>query len=445
MNNYQYILDPSPRKYTCPSCGQKRFVRYINARTSSLMQADFGRCDREQSCGYHKIPHTDTAAYYVSFDFIFAYSPKAYEITIGTRRNFIPKSAVLQLDQKGAYVKAAFLKQNNAKIPFKESDVKFFDKMSKKVAAHPPISQPPTTSFIPHNIMLPTLSDHRQNKLINFLLARFNQEQVIQTASKYQIGTTSNGDTIFWQIDNKQMIRSGKIMAYGNDGHRLKNTPPNWMHTKLNLPDFNLQQCLFGLHLLPASKSAVVCIVESEKTALIASICFPDTLWLATGGSANLQAEKLEPLRDKQIILFPDLGAYTKWSEKAKQLNKKAFQIKVSPFLEEKASAKDWEKGLDLADYLITMSAHNEIDEKNEASPKHLLFELSNELHHLNVDWFRNLQKFPTDILLRDGDTTTPIHQFIRNQVTNVKKNNCELSYQKLCRLQHNLLTFNFL
>jgi hypothetical protein len=445
MNNYQYKLDPSPRKYTCPSCGQKRFVRYINTRTGALMPAEIGRCDREQSCSYHKLPDTETAACYVSFDFIHDYSPKAYEITMGTRRHFIPKSAVLQLDQKGAYVKAAFLKNKNSKIPYKEIDTKHFDKMNNSVATPLPVCQQPAISFIPQNIMLPTLSDLKDNILINFLLTHFKHEQVIETASKYRIGTTSNGNTIFWQIDNQQMIHSGKIMAYDTMGHRLKNKPPDWIHSKLKLPDFNLQQCLFGLHLLPEAKSANVCIVESEKTALIASICFPDKLWLATGGSTNLQAEKLEPLRDKQIILFPDLGAFNKWSEKAIQLNKMSFRIKVSPFLEEKASAEDWERGLDLADYLITMSALNENDENNETLPKHLLFELSNEIHHLNVDWFRNLQNFPSNIFVKDGDNNTPIHLFIRNQVANIKKNNCELSYDKLCWLQHKLLTLNIL
>ena len=42
--------------------------------------------------------------------------------------------------------------------------------------------------------------------------------------------------------------------------------------------NFNLKQCLFGEHLLPANPLMQVAIVESEKTAIIASMFFPQLL-----------------------------------------------------------------------------------------------------------------------------------------------------------------------
>lgn len=52
--------------------------------------------------------------------------------------------------------------------------------------------------------------------------------------------------------------------------------------------DFHLKQCLFGEHRIQAS-TGPICIVESEKTAIIASIYFPNATFVATGGLQNMQ------------------------------------------------------------------------------------------------------------------------------------------------------------
>ena len=55
--------------------------------------------------------------------------------------------------------------------------------------------------------------------------------------------------------------------------------PENW----------ELTQCLFGEHLLSAidEKQKTVALVESEKTAIIASCIMPKYIWLATGGKSQ--------------------------------------------------------------------------------------------------------------------------------------------------------------
>lgn len=55
----KYELDKSSRKFNCPQCGKKRFVPYVNEQRQ-IIGEQYGRCDREQNCGYHKRP-TDTA------------------------------------------------------------------------------------------------------------------------------------------------------------------------------------------------------------------------------------------------------------------------------------------------------------------------------------------------------------------------------------------------
>ena len=141
-------------------------------------------------------------------------------------------------------------------------------------------------------------------------------EQVGRVYDDYLIGATRKGSVIFWQIDHKRQVHGGHIMQYGPDGHR--NGFQGWTHIPLiqqgRLPlDWQLCQCLFGQHLLSRRPKAHVCIVESEKTALIMAAHQPEYLWLATCGSGGLNAAKLECLRDRRFTLFPDSGCFKKW------------------------------------------------------------------------------------------------------------------------------------
>jgi hypothetical protein len=53
---FKYILDPSSKKFFCPGCEKKRLVRYIDSQTGKYCNDEYGRCDREVNCGYHKAP-----------------------------------------------------------------------------------------------------------------------------------------------------------------------------------------------------------------------------------------------------------------------------------------------------------------------------------------------------------------------------------------------------
>lgn len=54
-----YIFDKSSKKFVCPSCNKKRFVRFVNTETNNYLEEIYGRCDRESSCGYFVKPNTD--------------------------------------------------------------------------------------------------------------------------------------------------------------------------------------------------------------------------------------------------------------------------------------------------------------------------------------------------------------------------------------------------
>lgn len=62
MKTYKWQLRKGSKKDICPNCGKKRFVPYVLASDGvTPAGAEYGRCDREQSCGYQRYPeHTKT-------------------------------------------------------------------------------------------------------------------------------------------------------------------------------------------------------------------------------------------------------------------------------------------------------------------------------------------------------------------------------------------------
>ncbi|MCR4920869.1 MAG: DUF6371 domain-containing protein [Bacteroidaceae bacterium] len=281
--DYRYRLD-SPlvtgrrqQKTTCPHCGRaKCFVRYVDTRNNCRYVADeVGRCDHEHSCGYH-------------------YRPSDYY-----------------------------------------RDHRWLSESPPRHAGH--YSPPPLPPFSP----LPSDYVGRSHSPESTFWKWFAGEcagflkipptLVQRIYEDYLVGATPNGNIIFWQIDEQQRVHSGHIMHYDIDGRR-HNGYQGWVHDQLKrngqLPaDWTLHQCLYGAHLLPRRPDAHVCLVESEKTALIMAACQPDYLWLATAGSGGLNAAKLECLRGHRFTLFPDSGCYTKWTRTMEQTHGLSYSI----------------------------------------------------------------------------------------------------------------------
>lgn len=126
---------------------------------------------------------------------------------------------------------------------------------------------------------------------------------------------------VFWQVDQYSRIRSGKIMSY--DPLTLKRQGnPNWAHTYFKSYNYKMEQCLFGLHQIKGMKTGVpICIVESEKTAIIMSGYYPDIIWMATGGINGLKKDSIAPIKKYRVFLYPDIGAELKWEKKTTGLS----------------------------------------------------------------------------------------------------------------------------
>ncbi|MDQ1087176.1 DUF6371 domain-containing protein [Siphonobacter sp. SORGH_AS_1065] len=237
-------------------------------------------------------------------------------------------------------------------LPPIERDKQQMDAKPVKPVARKPKPPEPPPSVHPPEMMRDTMRNYEQNNFATFLESLFGPVLTATLLLIYRIGTAKGYRVVFWQCTAHGEVRAGKVMVYDpKTGKRSKTEHPNWVHSLLKLENFNLRQCLFGEHLL-TDGSRPVCIVESEKTAILASAYFPKSIWLATGGSNGpglTRPEVLDSLRGRQITLFPDVGAYDKWVEKSKEMQLAGLIVRVSDLLEGNERPNNW----DLADEIL--------------------------------------------------------------------------------------------
>lgn len=321
MQDYRYSLEKGPRKHVCPVCKQKRFVRYVDNDTGEYLPDKVGRCDREQSCGYHYAP----ADYLTE-------NPGVEKQLVGRSRSHPVPSRIFQ---------------NHDTLP-----LAFLEK---------------------------SLKAYGKNRFAIWLTKMF-PEKATSLLEKYLVGSSKlwPGATIFWQKDRSGNVRTGKIMLYDSQtGKRVKKPFPhlNWVHAVLLkkgvLEDFQHSQCLFGEHLLTELPlGSKIGLVESEKTAIVMAAIYPSLSWLACGGLQMLKEEICKSLKDFQTICFPDAGCFQAWVQKAAILQQAGFNIRVSDIVERNATETDLKKGWDIADYFLSQSDPPELNEVEEQLAK---------------------------------------------------------------------------
>lgn len=190
MENYRYRLDTSSKKFICPKCEKKTFVRFVETETLAYLSNDLGRCDRESNCGYFSRP-------------------------------------------------TGMLMSKNEK----------------------PLLVSLPTSFHGLELVEKSMMINLENNFVQFLKTIFSEAEVNEAVRKYLICNSKrwSGATVFWQIDNNERVHAGKILAYNQEtGKRTKSNEGkaliDWVHSILKrkgiVNEFNLRQCLFGLHLI---------------------------------------------------------------------------------------------------------------------------------------------------------------------------------------------------
>ncbi len=307
-------------RHTCPKCGKPKCFTYYVDKEGKPLDKSVGRCNHESGCGYH-------------------YPPKQFFKD--------------HPEWNGAF----------------DSDWR-----SKPISIISPVKQSPSIDTIPATYVTRSRSNGSHLAQFLFSMQEGNEEAVSRVLDAYRIGATRNGNTIFWQIDRENRVRGGKVISYSKeDGHRIKDKGVNWVHCLLKRQgvfnnEWTLCQCLFGEHLLAevANERKIIAVVESEKTAVICAIQYPDYVWLATGGKSQLSHDKMKVLAGRSVILFPDVDGYNEWVERAKYFGF-CRSVKVSDFLERNATEADRKAKIDIADLILRQWQARKENHRNPA------------------------------------------------------------------------------
>lgn len=297
------------QKHECPSCENKTFVRYVGV-DGNYLHPSVGKCDKADSCGFH-------------------YTPKEYFHDNPTPEEWKPEKRVIK--KKEAPKQVDYLPIDEYLFPFTGK------------------------------------GNGLNNNLAKFLYAKFPDKKQRINEVLWQFLCGDYGDSVlFPYVDVSGRFCTGKVMKYDiTTGKRIKDEAYciDWIHSKLIrkgvIPEaFNHRLCLFGEQQtqLSSMEGKPVAIVESEKTAIIASLFIDEFIWLASGALGWLNVSKLEPFRDRRIVLFPDTSregtAFERWAKIANEASGKGFKISVDRTLEEQCSSEEKAAGFDIADFI---------------------------------------------------------------------------------------------
>ena len=78
------------------------------------------------------------------------------------------------------------------------------------------IIEPKPVEFVSKNIVEATFHNFKYNPFFMFLARTFGMETAYELQAKYNIGTASNGGTIFWQQENYSDGRKGRFRNFNS-------------------------------------------------------------------------------------------------------------------------------------------------------------------------------------------------------------------------------------
>ena len=189
---------------------------------------------------------------------------------------------------------------------------------------------------------------HKNNGLAKFLQVRF--ASVSETFYKMNVGTSREGSVVFFYQNAKLQYEALKVVPY--DSQTGKRSAGISIPKGYQVQDGYVQNCFFNECAI--STANTVFIVESEKTAVVATLYFnePDFVFVATGGAQKLHSllsAKLPILENKRVVLLPDNDAAGNgWMDVKKQVVADGYENVELWWLDRESP-----EGSDLADFIL--------------------------------------------------------------------------------------------
>ena len=102
-----------------------------------------------------------------------------------------------------------------------------------------------------------------------------------------------------------------------------------------------------------------VCVVESERSAVILSELFPEYVWMAYATTAHLRPELFAPLLGHKVVLFPrtdpTLSNFLFFKDLAAIVRQEyEIDISVDDTLEKRATPEQKERCIDMVDFIFS-------------------------------------------------------------------------------------------
>lgn len=168
-----------------------------------------------------------------------------------------------------------------------------------------------------------------QTSNLHSVLINIGGEGMAAHLRQWNIGTDGEGRTLFHYINSRGQHQTTKGIAYDAAGKRIKTSDARFGvrmlsgYVPLTSKDGH-RPCLFGEQWTQAGQIMIdhrnpaqprkwayddrtpVVLVESEKTAVVASYMMPNLIWIATGGTSSMTKDKAAALRERVVLIMFD-------------------------------------------------------------------------------------------------------------------------------------------